>query len=87
MFVNWRLRRAVQQGTTEDVRALVANGADLRHHDRDGFTPLMHAVNIGHAGLARTLVKLGADVNAGSSAQCRLHGFPERLVLTPMAHV
>lgn len=63
MFRNWQIRRAVRQGRVEDVRALLAQGGDLKRRDGDGFTLLMRAANMGHAALARVLVELGADVN------------------------
>jgi ankyrin repeat protein len=53
----------------EDVRCLIASGADLHHRDRDGFTPLMRAANHGDAALARVLVELGANVNEESTVR------------------
>jgi len=69
MFKNWQLARAVRRGRVEDVKSLVARGADLHRRDRDGFTPLMRAANHGHAALVRTLVELGADPNLPGSVR------------------
>jgi hypothetical protein len=69
MLRNWRLARAVERGRIEEVKSLVARGADLHQRDRGGFTPLMRAANCGHAALVRTLVELGANANTPGSVR------------------
>jgi ankyrin repeat protein len=46
------------------IRFLAENGANVDFQDRNGSAVLHHAAQSGHAGIAKTLVKTGADVNA-----------------------
>lgn len=45
---------------------LIDAGADVDMRNRDGLTPLMHAVMAGQEGFAEILIKYDADVNAKS---------------------
>lgn len=66
-LANPDLHSAVWRGKTEQVRALVAGGADVNTRDSDN-DPLLHeAVWRGHTEVVRILVDAGADVNAKDS--------------------
>ena len=55
-----------EEGDTDAVKALIANGADVNTKDKDGVTALMEAVFKGHLSIVKILVDAGADVNAKS---------------------
>lgn len=48
----------------EAVELLLANGADMKAKDRDGYTPLFSAVSSGHVELVKFLLETGEDVNS-----------------------
>ena len=57
------------QGTAEQIRQALENGADVNARDADGYTPLMLAVGAKHgvnpnAEIVRLLIRHGADVRA-----------------------
>jgi ankyrin repeat protein len=57
---------SVRNGDVDNVRRLVAGGADLNLRNGDGATAMMIAIVNDRFDLAATLVELGADVNDGS---------------------
>ena len=61
-----RLLAATGDGQVEVVRALLGGGADANAARGDGVTALHMAAERGHAGVARTLIDAGADVDAGT---------------------
>jgi ankyrin repeat protein len=61
------LWRAAMAGNTEQVRALLAAGADVNLKYSDGITPLMLAAYLGNDGSVGALIAAGADVNAKAS--------------------
>ncbi len=70
---NKSLFEAVKKADIEQVKLLIAEGADVDNKNeeefskgRDGLTPLWHAVNVGKIEVVKLLVEAGADVNAGS---------------------
>lgn len=54
---------ACRAGDFEEVRLLLAAGADVNGQDFMGFTPLLEAVSKGHLEIVRLLIEKGADVN------------------------
>jgi ankyrin repeat protein len=58
------LHDAVLAANAEEVRALLAKGADARAANRLGVTPLQLAAVNGDESIARLLLAAGADVNA-----------------------
>jgi ankyrin repeat protein len=57
---------SVRNGDVDNVRRLVAGGADLNLRNGDGATAMMIAIVNDRYDLAATLVELGADPNDGS---------------------
>ncbi|GAB1575906.1 ankyrin repeat domain-containing protein [Bordetella petrii] len=86
-----RLRQAAASGDAAQVRALLAQGADIEARDARGRTPLLIATHHGHAAAARALIEAGADVNAKDAIQdspylyAGARGLDEILALT-LAH-
>jgi len=56
---------AAIRGDSRLVQWLIDRGFGLEDRDALGMTPLMHAVTGGHVGVARRLLRRGADVDAG----------------------
>ena len=48
----------------ENVRLLIARGAQVDARDEGGATPLHLAAQFGNEGVARALIAAGADINA-----------------------
>ena len=58
------LERAVRNGDTKTIAALIAQGADPNAvSGRNDWTPLLHAVHKNQIGSVRALLDAGADVN------------------------
>ncbi|MFH1115295.1 MAG: ankyrin repeat domain-containing protein [Pseudomonadota bacterium] len=62
--MNEELLRAAETGSLEQVKSLLAKGADVNAKTRLGITVLMAAVRTGNLDLVKFLVDNGADVNA-----------------------
>jgi ankyrin repeat protein len=61
------LMTAARAGSVENVKALVAHGADVNGRERGrNQTALMWAAAEGHANVVKALVEMGADVKAAS---------------------
>ncbi len=58
------LHDAVQKGDLEEVKRLIADGADVNAKARKGDTPLHSAAWFGYKAMAKLLIEKGADVNA-----------------------
>ncbi|MGN0820935.1 MAG: ankyrin repeat domain-containing protein [Akkermansia sp.] len=58
------LMMAVRRGAVEEVKALLAAGADPNAANWRKDTPLMHACQHGYVEIVRMLLEAGADVNA-----------------------
>ena len=58
------LLKAAKDGNIEDVKLLIANGADVNARDKDGETPLHKASSRGEKEIIELLIAKGADVNA-----------------------
>lgn len=62
--MTYPLHAAAQSGDTEEVRRLIAAGADLNALDAEGNAALHLAANNGHLDVVRALLDGGADANA-----------------------
>lgn len=60
---------AADRGDAARVRALMAQGADVKARDRRGRTALLAATHGNHVEAARLLIAAGADVNAKDNIQ------------------
>ncbi|KAL8600801.1 hypothetical protein ACOMHN_055996 [Nucella lapillus] len=58
------LHAACHEGDTDQVKALLCQGASLGEKDRRGNTPLHVACRAGHEEIVATMLKLKVDVNA-----------------------
>lgn len=58
---------AAKAGRLKQVRALIAEGADINASNRTGRTVLMSAVYYGNRGIVKELLIEGADVNAADA--------------------
>jgi ankyrin repeat protein len=66
-FIFDALGFAVDNGSTEIVRLLLAAGADPnRHNSSPGMTPILKACEKGHADIVRLLLEAGAAVKFGT---------------------
>ncbi|TQD87833.1 hypothetical protein C1H46_026603 [Malus baccata] len=76
------LHQQVSNGNIEGIKALCRDGAGLEWIDREGNTPLIVAcTNHGPYNVAKTLIELGANVNAyrpGRHAGTPLHHAAKR---------
>jgi len=70
--VKGTLHGAACLGDVDEVKRLIAEGADINAKSDSGWTPLHRAVYEGHESLVELLVTRGADINA----QFRLGGTP-----------
>ncbi len=59
---------AARDGDAEKVRELLADGAEIDAHEKNGITALMAASLYSHEEIAEELLERGADVNAASRA-------------------
>jgi hypothetical protein len=59
-----KLVQAIDSGNADDVRALLAAGANVKVADADGVTLVMRAAAAGHAEIVRLLLAAGADPTA-----------------------
>jgi ankyrin repeat protein len=59
---------AAERGDMEQVKQLIAAGADVNEKDKSGHTALMWAARKGHAEVARALVEARADMNVRDCA-------------------
>ena len=68
------LREATITGDIEQVKKLIAQGADLNEKEKNGWTPLHYAGWYGQREVAKMLIAEGANVNAtDSSGETPLH--------------
>ncbi|CAO3629593.1 unnamed protein product [Cunninghamella echinulata] len=68
------LFRATTSGHFDQVKSLIANGADVNFPDNAGWTPLHEACLHGHTEIAKYLIKYGAKVNTkGLEGDTPLH--------------
>jgi len=65
---NLRLLDIARAGDTEEAEYLLGLGADVNTRNAWGWTPLMFAVDYGHAETCKLLIQNGADVNARNNA-------------------
>jgi uncharacterized protein len=64
-----RLLRAVADGDARGVQDALADGADLKHRDGDGRTPLVVATKADRVEVARVLLEAGADPDTKDDLQ------------------
>lgn len=65
--MNTAMFQAVSNGDVEQIRHMMAAGADVNARDSDGFTLLMMAANAGHLPVVQALLEAGAEVNASDA--------------------
>lgn len=58
------LHRAIEKGDLEEVRSLIAAGANVDTQTADALTPLHYAARSGHGEIVGLLLRHGADLNA-----------------------
>ena len=68
---------AAERGDAEQVRKLIATGADLNERDESGYTALVWAARNGSTQVAKALIEAQADMNA---RDCAANGW------TPLMH-
>ena len=61
------LASAAARGRAQDVRALLAQGADPNQKDGNGLPPLVWAARLGHVEAVKALLEGGADQNLRDS--------------------
>ncbi|KAK4451255.1 ankyrin repeat-containing domain protein [Podospora aff. communis PSN243] len=54
-------------GNKEVTERMIAEGADIRQADQNGWTPVSHAVSSGRVAIAKLFIDLGADVNTSDT--------------------
>ena len=64
------LHEAAAIGSADIVKLLLARRADVDSHPFCGATPLMYAVQRGHAEIVRMLLQAGADPGVSATADC-----------------
>ena len=75
MFGEPPLVAATRAGQTDEVRRLIAAGADVEATDKDLLSPLVLAAERGHYDVVVALVEAGADVNRSEGGHWTvLHG-------------
>ncbi|OAB79342.1 hypothetical protein WSTR_05300 [Wolbachia endosymbiont of Laodelphax striatellus] len=77
--LNEQLLTAVQGGDLNEVRSLIAQGANIDTNDKNGNTPLYSAAEIGDLNLVKLLLDNGANIEAknGEYQATPLHGAVE----------
>lgn len=58
-----RLIKASKNNSTEEIRQLISQGANVNATDKDGETPLMKAIENNHIQATQVLLELKADIN------------------------
>lgn len=61
---NKELHEAISENNIKKVQALITQGVDANSKDREGWTPLHYAAELGHTRICQLLIQAGADVNA-----------------------
>lgn len=61
--LNRKLLKQCEKGNTQQVLALLAEGADVNATDNEGWVPLTTALGMNHQETAEALIKAGANVN------------------------
>ena len=67
---NKSLFEAAKKGDIEQVKKLIAQGADVNGTEGGAWTPLAEAASVGHAQVVKVLLENGAEVDANDS-----HGY------------
>ncbi len=62
------LNTAIRDGNQQQIKAMLAKGANINAQDADGTTPLMHAVVNAKADCVKLLLDKGADPNLSNKA-------------------
>ena len=60
-----KLVKAVSVNNTEEIKRLIAKGADVNGQNKYGMTPLLTAVSYSRVESVKLLLELGADPNLG----------------------
>jgi len=69
------LYEAISKNNFKKLQALITQGVDVNARNKEGWTPLQCAAELGHAKICQLLVQAGADIHAKSSwfGQTALH--------------
>lgn len=72
---NKNLNEAIRKNNIKKVQTLITQGVDVNARDKEGWTPLHFAAELGHTGICQLLIHAGADIHAQSSKfdQTALH--------------
>ena len=64
------LSLACRQGKQDIVNILLGNGANYRHRNKAGNTPLLEACSQGHVEIARMLLDRNAEIDMSTDSTC-----------------
>ena len=78
MSPSQELGRASAEGTAQEVRSLLAKGADVNASSVGGVTPLMDAARNDRADIVEILLQAGANPNARTSEGLNVIEFIKR---------
>ena len=64
------LSLACRQGKQDIVEILLGSGANYRHRNKAGNTPLLEACSQGHVAIARVLLDRNAEIDMSTETTC-----------------
>lgn len=61
------LHEAISKNNIKKVQTLITQGVDVNARDKEGWTALQFAAELGHTRICQLLIQAGADINAKST--------------------